>query len=1175
MTQEFRKSSPFKLLEPYQASEAKYFFGREKEVILLNDLLNRSKFVLMYGASGTGKTSLIQCGLSGMYAPRDWYPLFVRYNGDFVQSIENSLVETYKKGVPDGDKNEISTFTNLPLRDKIRALFLQSYRPIYLILDQFEELFILSADRENASRAFFTTLKELNLFSDDLFCKMILVCREEYLAHFYAFEKELPYLFENRFRLEKMRDEQMLSCIQRMVSAAYPGFLPIQMGEEVARQILKNIKTSKGDIELAELQIYLDRLYREDLVRKERLQLSRAHVLFDAELVREEDLSEVLNAFLNEQLEYIQTRVETGKLSQDLLLQILFKFVTTEGTKQNLSAAELLKKMQEGVNSSQYTKREIVLCLEKLLDPKIKLLNRLNQVMQAPERYEIMHDRMAACIFKRLTTTEIHLREAQQILQSRFKRYGDALSNVAKEYLTRGDLALIKSNMNIGALEAPEKKFVADSARYNFFQRLVYTLAILLGLSIVGGVIAWNSHLQFIENTVRNFVLHSKLQEDKNPVVALASLDSAFRYNPSSDLLIQTRKNLWLNQQFYSKRKKLPFSISAIEVSEDGQILLIVADKKIVRTNAQGRPLDSLVLASPVVAVRMLQNRGAYFVDEGKRVFFWPFQQHKAQCIDSLEASAYGMDLHSGSDRLAIVDGTGNLYLWQQKRRKNRNHITHNGIPLEMNYSGIPRVYPDHSLAFNPRGDRLISGIHSNSCVLMDLNARVVRLFPPIHKDVVLAVDYAPQAERVLTCSRDGQSHIWDISTPSETVQFPIFSRYSQKDRVNLGKFSQDGQHVILGYTNHNVQIWKLKHDVVYDYLGHNEKVVGANWLPGSDAFITASADSCLLWWKVSSHAKAVWGNFDFGIGGLCLIPGRNGLFAAAGTGELDYEVTIKNFDYEERVPLAPQFISHWLNGQKDALKKRIDLEGVNRIIALKDQNTIVIGGSPGTLYFWNLEKDQLRAIQTDMSEIRDLCLMDSGRLAVLGDQRIEIRAPDGRKIETLPIPDMGRMNCLQWSTVQQRLYLGLHATDNGSGLYTFYDRQWHQVQGYPSSVVSLGFSPDGQKLAAGTTDHFVYLGKINNIKAPDVLPFSKFSQDGSEKCYDLTFSPDGEKLALATKGGKCIVFNLSRKSEEMIFGDLETQGMFRVIFAPDGKSVYCGAGDGKVYQYLIPEFGN
>ncbi|MCB0545667.1 MAG: ATP-binding protein, partial [Saprospiraceae bacterium] len=93
----FPTNSPFKLLQPYDKEDAGIFLGRETETRQMTELLLRGKFLLVYGASGTGKTSIIQCGLPGMFSPRDWLPIIVRRNANFIDSMREQVLGQYSR----------------------------------------------------------------------------------------------------------------------------------------------------------------------------------------------------------------------------------------------------------------------------------------------------------------------------------------------------------------------------------------------------------------------------------------------------------------------------------------------------------------------------------------------------------------------------------------------------------------------------------------------------------------------------------------------------------------------------------------------------------------------------------------------------------------------------------------------------------------------------------------------------------------------------------------------------------------------------------------------------------------------------------------------------------------------------------------------------------------------
>ena len=57
------KRNPFPGLRPFAPGESDFFFGRESETGEIVGKLARNRFVAVTGASGSGKSSLIHCGV--------------------------------------------------------------------------------------------------------------------------------------------------------------------------------------------------------------------------------------------------------------------------------------------------------------------------------------------------------------------------------------------------------------------------------------------------------------------------------------------------------------------------------------------------------------------------------------------------------------------------------------------------------------------------------------------------------------------------------------------------------------------------------------------------------------------------------------------------------------------------------------------------------------------------------------------------------------------------------------------------------------------------------------------------------------------------------------------------------------------------------------------------------
>ncbi|PCH66314.1 MAG: hypothetical protein COC01_08390, partial [Bacteroidetes bacterium] len=184
------RASPFKFLDSYTKEDKDIFFGRDKEIEELYSKVFESKILLVYGISGTGKSSLINCGLANKFEESDWLPVHVRRGSNMLQAVSESV----------GNLAITALQPNEPLLKSIKSLYLDHFKPIYLIFDQFEELFIFGNKFEKDE--FAKEIKEV--VESDLQCKLLFVMREEYLAGITEFERVLPTFLENRMRIEKM-----------------------------------------------------------------------------------------------------------------------------------------------------------------------------------------------------------------------------------------------------------------------------------------------------------------------------------------------------------------------------------------------------------------------------------------------------------------------------------------------------------------------------------------------------------------------------------------------------------------------------------------------------------------------------------------------------------------------------------------------------------------------------------------------------------------------------------------------------------------------------------------------------------------------------------------------------------------------------------------------------------
>jgi len=185
--------SPFKFLDSYSKDDKEIFFGRDFEIEELYNKVFHGKTLFVYGDSGTGKSSLIQCGLANKFNDEDWLPINVRRGENINKSLINELEKTTLTKV----KHVNGNFSENLIR-YAESIYLDYFKPIFFIFDQFEELYLLGEKKE--WEEFISGVKQLA--ETDLAVHFIFIIRAEYLHFMTEFEEDLPGIFNNKLRME-------------------------------------------------------------------------------------------------------------------------------------------------------------------------------------------------------------------------------------------------------------------------------------------------------------------------------------------------------------------------------------------------------------------------------------------------------------------------------------------------------------------------------------------------------------------------------------------------------------------------------------------------------------------------------------------------------------------------------------------------------------------------------------------------------------------------------------------------------------------------------------------------------------------------------------------------------------------------------------------------------------
>ncbi len=439
--------SPFKFLDAYTSADQDIFFGREKEIDTLYNMVYKTSLMMVYGLSGTGKTSLVQCGLAKRFEGPDWLPFLIRKEEDINLSVRKVLHSAL-------DSSEQSE----DIVENVERLFYKYFRPVYLLFDQFEELFIMG--RVEEQQQFMQDMQRLQ--SSDLPCKVILILREEYIGQLYGFEKIIPTLFDYKLRVEPMTNKYVKEVMEQSFAAFNIKMEPPK--EERYDQIIEKLSSGKTNIPLPYLQVYLDMLYREDYERT--YPGGSSEKLPSLEFTKTEinefgAIDDVLERFLGEQTNNIQQLLYkvNDQTPKGFVKAVLDAFVTDEGTKRPV---HYHRDDSDQIIIEKSVKEQLSSLPTPLLSICLQSLENARLLRFRDDSMELAHDTLAALIDQQRTDEHRALNEMRKEVKSSYN-----IHQQTGDFLSLGQLEMYRPYMKALKLSDSQKALFQKSEAFH------------------------------------------------------------------------------------------------------------------------------------------------------------------------------------------------------------------------------------------------------------------------------------------------------------------------------------------------------------------------------------------------------------------------------------------------------------------------------------------------------------------------------------------------------------------------------------------------------------------------------------------------------------------------------------------------------------------------------------
>ena len=228
------RDAPYLGPRPFERDDRPVFFGRDGEVRELVSLVVAHRVVLLYAASGAGKTSLLNAGLIPQLEAESFELLpSARLRAVIPDTRpEIAIDNAYVFGVVSGWSSQDSGAEHDAYHPHAlsKVLAARPHRvdregfpaPRVVIFDQFEELFSLYPERWRDRARFINEVAAA--LDEDPLLRVVFALREDYLAELDAHASLLPGGLRHRFRLERLGEDAALAAITRPIEPTDRSF---------------------------------------------------------------------------------------------------------------------------------------------------------------------------------------------------------------------------------------------------------------------------------------------------------------------------------------------------------------------------------------------------------------------------------------------------------------------------------------------------------------------------------------------------------------------------------------------------------------------------------------------------------------------------------------------------------------------------------------------------------------------------------------------------------------------------------------------------------------------------------------------------------------------------------------------------------------------------------------
>ena len=1102
---------PYRGLQVFNEEDARFYFGREADVLRLLEKLKATRLIGVLGASGSGKSSLARAGLipalrAGALPGSELWQI-VRTFTPGSAPLEALVLSLAK--LPGGDVTGLHAL----LHDSERALhaavrdFLDlpaqrnaGTQRVLLLIDQLEEIFTLS-DKETDRSQFLANLLYAGSVPNGG-CVIVITLRADFYQKCAVYPEFSAALAAHQLLVGGMPRDGLLQAIQepaRVVGLEFEPGLVEMIADDVSSQpgtlpllehaLLELWKRRQAGV--LSLEAYLDTGRVQGAIAK------RADAIYGA-----------LNAHEQLTMKRIMLRLtQPGEGTEDTRRPAtLDELITRPEDEETVErVVDTLTKPEHRLLAAdeKFGARTIEVSHEAL----IRGWERLRKWLDEDREGLRLHRRISEAAKEWKEQTLVGISDEGLLYRGlplaralEWRKQHDAdLNELEREFLNESETckqrvedeerARQQRDLETARRLAAATQAQAISERKSRVRQRYYTIGLAV-LVVVTSALFFYAYRQYKDSRAREIDSRSReiarkstdvLQADPHLSVLLATEAVRIRDTPQAQAAL--REALVAS---YGVKQVLHGHVGSINdavFSPDGKWVVTASDDKTARVweAATGQTVSELKGHSDEID-------SAAFSPDGKWVA--TASNDKTARVWEAATGRLVMQLtgHESAVNSAVFSPDGKWVLTSSSDNKARVWEAMSGRTVS-ELDGHTDLLLD--AVFSPDGKWAATGGSDNTARLWE--AATGRMVHELrgHTDAVNRVVFSPDGKMVLTVSEDKTARVWDVATGRMLRELK-----GHTDNIFSGDFSRDNKLVLTASYDKSARVWDVATGrMLQELSGHTDVVFTAISSPDSKRVVTASSDNTARVWDVATGETIVE------------LKGHAAAVIQAAFSPDGKSVVTASFDKTARVwDVATERTAQRLEDHAGSLR--------NAVFS-PDGKWVLTSGSDNTARVWEA---------------------GTGRMAYELNGHTDkvvsaVFSPDGKLIVTASADDTARV----WEAATGRMI--------------------QELKGHTWDVHSAVFSPDGKWVITASRDRTARVWDVATGHTVQELIGHTFSISSA------IFSPDGKSVATAGWDKTARVWEIAtgRMLQEL---KGHTNYVDSAVFSPDGKWIVTASWD-------------